>query len=171
MTNDDKLAQKLKMLRNYGSKRKYYNDILGINSRLDEIQAANLRVGLKHLREMNNIRKRIAEKYSKYISNDKIQLPSVASEAKHVYHLFPVLVDNASEFQSYLLDNGIKTAIHYPIPPYTAKCYKEHAYSWDDFPRASYIAKHEISLPIYSGMPDDEVDYVIRIVNQYKVEV
>lgn len=167
VTDDDKLAYKLRMLRNYGSRVKYHNESIGRNSRLDEVQAACLSVGLKHLDETNEIRVKIAEKYLNRINNPKVKLPVTAGSATHVYHLFPVIVDDQKKFQDYLSEHGIKTAVHYPIPPYVAECYSYQGYKWEDFPNAGYIARHEVSLPIYSGMPLEDVDAVIRIVNKY----
>lgn len=167
LTDDEKLADKLRMLRNYGSRKKYHNESIGVNSRLDEVQAAALRVGLSHLNECNDIRISIAEKYLSGIKNDKLRLPVKDKNATHMFHLFPVLVDDQEDFQKYLLDNGIKSQVHYPIPPYVAECYEGWGYKWEDFPKAAYIAKHEVSLPIYSGMPMDEVEYVIEVVNRY----
>lgn len=167
LTNNAELAEKLRMLRNYGSKVKYHNESIGVNSRLDEVQAALLSVGLRHLDEMNDIRICIAERYLKGIRNSKVKLPKVAEDASHVFHLFPVLVNEQKKFQEYLLENGVKSQVHYPIPPYVAECYAYQGHSWDEFPKASYIAQHEVSLPIYAGMPEDEVEYVIEIVNKY----
>lgn len=167
LTDNAEYAEKLRMLRNYGSRVKYHNESIGVNSRMDEVQAALLSVGLRHLDEMNDIRTDIAERYQKRIRNSKIELPKVAEDASHVFHLFPILVDEQKKFQEYLLENGVKSQVHYPIPPYKAKCYDYQGHSWDEFPKASYIAQHEVSLPIYAGMPEDEVEYVIEIVNKY----
>ena len=168
LTNDAQIADKLRMLRNYGSRVKYHNESIGRNSRLDEIQAANLRVGLKHLDEMNNIRKSIASQYLEKITNVRVSLPLIDERAEHVFHLFPLLVDDQQKFQNYLLQNGVKSQVHYPIPPYVAECYAMQGYCWADFPQAAYIAKHEVSIPIYAGMPNEEVDYVIDVVNKYE---
>lgn len=168
VTDNYELAEKIRMLRNYGSKKKYYNEIIGVNSRLDEIHAANLRVGLKHLDDLNNIRINIAERYLNEIKNKNIVLPQTNAKTKHVYHLFPVLVENQDIFQKYLLENNIKTAIHYPIPPYVATCFSDYGYKWNDFSRASYYAQHEVSLPLYAGMENTEVDYVISVLNKYE---
>lgn len=167
VTNDDDLADKVRMLRNYGSRVKYHNESIGRNSRLDEIQAAILSVGLKHINETNEIRVNIANRYLENIYNDKVKLPYCDPHATHVYHLFPVLVDDQRLFQEYMSNHGIKTQVHYPIPPYVAKCYKDQGYDWSDFPNASYIAKHEVSLPIYRGMKQEDVDAVIKAVNEY----
>ena len=94
-------------------------------------------------------------------------IPLPYKEADNVYHLFPVLVENREEFQNYLKENGVNTQIHYPIPPYVADCHKEWGYSWGDFPNAERFAKQEVSLPIYAGMPEEEVRYVIDVINKY----
>lgn len=177
VTNDDELADKLRMLRNYGSRVKYHNESIGRNSRLDEVQAAVLSVGLKHLDESNNLRIRIAEKYLNNIHNDKVKLPQTSPQATHVYHLFPIIVDDQEKFQSYLESKGIKTQVHYPIPPYLAECYRNtsagvpggmsEADAEKLYPNASFIAKHEVSLPIYSGMPEEDVEKAIQAVNAY----
>lgn len=167
VTNDDKLAYKVRMLRNYGSYVKYHNESIGRNSRLDEIQAAVLSVGLRHLDEMNSIRISIAEKYLSFIKNPKVKLPVTDQKATNVYHLFPVIVDNQQGFQKYMEEQGIKTQVHYPIPPYVAECYKDQGHNWSDYPNAAFIAQHEVSLPIYSGMPDEDIAAIIKAVNEY----
>lgn len=169
LTNDDVLADRLRMLRNYGSRVKYHNETIGRNSRLDEIQAAVLRVGLKHLDETNNNRIQIAYEYYNGIENKSVKMPYVDKNATHMYHLFPVIVDDQSAFQSHMEKYSIKTQVHYPIPPFVAECYKEQGYNWDSFPVASYIARHEVSLPIYSGMTREDVKAVIAAVNEYRM--
>ena len=168
LTDDDKLAEQLRMMRNYGSKVKYHNEIPGINSRMDEMQAAILQVGLKHMEENTKRRLEIADRYCNQICHPEVKLPKVRFREGHVFHLFPVCVENRSEFRDYLLRNGIKTQIHYPIPPYLAECYPLQNYRKEDFPKASYIADHEVSLPIYSGMPMQEVNHVIKTINSYR---
>ena len=167
VTNDDVLADRVKMLRNYGSRVKYRNESIGRNSRLDEIQAAALHIGLKLLDETNDLRVDIAKKYIDLIKNEKVLIPETDSRASHVYHLFPILVDDQARFQDYMEEKGIKTQIHYPIPPYVAECYKDQGHQWDDFPISAYLAKHEVSLPIYSGMKQSDVEEVICAVNGY----
>ncbi len=168
VTDDDELALRLRMLRNYGSKEKYKNEIIGVNSRLDEVQAAILKVGLSHVDEMTTIRRKIAELYLSGIVNEKITLPIIHSDASHVYHLFPVTVTDRDGFRGYLLDNGIDSQIHYPIPPYMAECYEEYGYGWSDYPKAKYLAEHEVSLPIYSGMSLEEAEYTVSVINNYR---
>ena len=167
VTGDDELAQKIRMLRNYGSKKKYHNETIGVNSRLDEVQAAVLKVGLKHLDESNDIRIAFAKEYLDRIKNDKVVLPYTDPSATHVFHLFPVLVDDQEGFQKYLESRGIKSQVHYPIPPYVAECYSYQGYKWEDYPNAAYIARHEVSLPMYSGMSREDVEEVIKAVNEY----
>lgn len=166
-TNDDALAERVRMLRNYGSKIKYYNESIGVNSRLDEIQAAALKVGLDHISETNGRRISIAKKYLDEIDNKKITLPKIAPDATHVFHLFPVMVEDRSGFVSYMKEQGIDTQIHYPIPPYFAECYKQYGHELEDYPQAAYLSQHEVSLPIYSSMPDEDVTRVIEAVNSY----
>ncbi len=167
ITNNDEIANTVRLLRNYGSKVKYHNEINGVNSRMDEVQAAILKVGLKYLDEGNDERRRLAKLYRKGIINEKVMIPEEYEGDYHVYHLFPVLVEDREGFQKYLSENGVNTQIHYPIPPYVAECYSEWGYKWEDFPNAAYFAQHEVSLPIYCGLPDDELQYVIDVINKY----
>lgn len=167
LTDDKELADKVRMLRNYGSKRKYQNEIVGINSRMDELQAAILRVGLEHIKEDYRLRENIACKYMSGIRNPKVKLPKIQDNATHSYHLFPLMADEQETFQNYLKQHGIKTQIHYPVPPYCAECYQELGHVPEDFEKADYIAKHEVSLPIYAGMPEEEALYVVNVINSY----
>lgn len=167
ITDNDELAEKLRLLRNYGSKIKYHNEINGVNSRMDEVQAAMLKVGLKYLDIGNIERRRQAQLYKDGIKNSKVVIPATYNEVYHVYHLFPVLVEDRNAFQEYLSQNGVKTQVHYPIPPYMAECYKEWGYEWNDFPKAARYAEREVSLPIYDGLTDEEIQYVIDVINKY----
>lgn len=167
VTDDDEIAEKVRMLRNYGSRVKYHNEINGVNSRMDEVQAAVLKVGLKYLDAGNIERRHQAQLYIDGVKNPKVSIPSVYKEVYHVYHLFPVLVEERDRFQEHLTQKGIKTQVHYPIPPYVAECYKEWGYKWSDFPNAERFAKQEVSLPIYCGLPDEEIQYVIDVINGY----
>ena len=164
-TNDDALAKVLYSLRNYGSEKKYYNEFIGINSRLDEIQAAFLNVKLPFLDSDNFIRRTIATKYLSEIKNDKILLPKVIETANHVFHLFVIRTENRNALQEYLLENQIETVIHYPIPPHKQEAFKE----WNKliFPITEKIHNEVLSLPISPVMTDEEVNYVIAILNKY----
>lgn len=167
VTDDDSIAEKVRLLRNYGSRIKYHNEINGVNSRMDEVQAAVLKVGLQYMDVGNLERRHLAEMYLRGIQNPKVIIPPVYKEVFHVYHLFPVLVEDRDGFQAYLKQNGVCTQVHYPIPPYVAECYQDWGYAWSDFPNAERYAKHEVSLPIYAGMPEEEVRYVIDVINHY----
>ena len=146
-TNDDDLAAAIRSLANYGSSKKYVFQYQGRNSRLDEIQAAVLRVKLKHLEEDNAHRVEIAHSYYQHLTGIQgISLPVLLPDEQNVYHLFPVLCERRDELQQYLGMNGIQTVIHYPIPPHKQACYKE----WNQFsfPKTEFIAGQELSLPI-----------------------
>ena len=167
ITNDKKLAEKLFKLRNYGSGVKYVNEITGKNSRMDELQAAVLQVGLSHLDEGNSYRRRIAERYLNEINNPNVTLPVVREGAYHVFHVFALRCEKRDALQAHMLKNGVKTLIHYPIPPHLQQCYAELGYKEGDFPISEDYASHELSLPIYVGMPDEEVTQVIAAVNSF----
>ncbi len=168
ITDDEKIADKIKMLRNYGSKVKYHNEIDGVNSRLDEMQAALLKVKLKHLEELTYERRAIANNYLNGIVNSKIKLPKINSDGKgHVFHLFVIATNERDNLQQYLADNGVRTQIHYPIPPHLAECYKELGYKKGSFPITEKLANEVLSLPLYNGMTMEEVEYVISCINKY----
>ena len=167
VTDDADLAKTLKMLRNYGSEIKYHNQLEGVNSRLDEMQAALLRVKLSHLDELNLERKKIADKYLVGIKNPRLYLPQLRAGAEHVYHQFVIRTERRDEFKKYLEDNGIKTVIHYPIPPHLAECYKRLGYKRGDFPITEKFADEVLSLPMFNGMTDEEINFVIDVCNEY----
>ena len=164
-TNDDELAKVLFALRNYGSEKKYYNEYLGINSRLDELQAAFLNVKLPYLDVDNISRQKVAKRYLSEIKNEKIILPNVASFENHVFHLFVIRTENREELQHYLIQNNIETVIHYPIPPHKQNALKD----WNNlsFPISEKIHNEVLSLPISPVISDDEVSFIIEILNNY----
>lgn len=164
-TNDSELAKVLFSLRNYGSEKKYHNQYKGINSRLDELQAAFLNVKLPNLDDENNKRIAIAKSYLAEIKNDKIILPFWNLSRNHVFHLFVIRTQNRDNLQQYLLDNQIQTMIHYPIPPHKQKAFS----NWNNlsFPITEKIHNEILSLPISPVMKDDEVSYVIEVLNKY----
>jgi len=168
VTDNKEIAEKVKMLRNYGSQKKYYNEIEGVNSRLDEMQAAFLNVKLSHYEELRIEREKIALRYLNEINNPKVILPKIREGAEHVWHLFVVQTEERDKLQSYLQKNGIGTQIHYPIPPHLSEAYKRLGYKKGDFPITEEMANKVLSLPIYDGMTDEEADYVIRVINSYK---
>lgn len=167
VTSDPALAKKLRMMRNYGSEKKYVNDFSGVNSRLDEIQAAALKVSLSHLEEGNAYRRAIAQRYLTEIHCDAVELPKLRPNATHVFHVFPLLCKDRDALQRHLLDEGVHTLIHYPIPPHLQQCYASLGYGKGSFPISERYAEEELSLPIYNGLPDEEVTAIIRAVNGY----
>lgn len=167
-TNDKKLDRDFRVLRNYGSEKRYYNEVVGYNSRLDELQAGLLRVKLKHIFELEEEREKIAQRYLKEIKNPLIQLPKTRENCSHVWHLFVVRVNNREKFQRYLEENGIGSVIHYPIPPHLSEAYKYLGYKEGDFPITENYAKTVLSLPLYNGMKSEELDYIIDKINEYK---
>lgn len=167
LTNDDQLARKLRMLRFYGSEVKYVNEITGINSRLDEVQAAVLGVGLKHIEESNTRRQEIAAMYTSGIVNPLVKLPQVRNGCTHVYHLYAVLCKERAALLKHLEACGVQAQVHYPIPPHLSPCYADWGLGRGDFPLTERYADEEVSLPIYMGMPDEEVRQVIDAVNSF----
>jgi len=165
-TNNPDVANIIKSLRNYGSGKKYYNDFMGINSRLDELQAAFLNVKLPHLDTDNERRRLIARRYITEVKNEKIILPTYDLSRNHVFHLFVIRTADRAAFQAYLNQNNIETIIHYPIPTHKQKAFE----SWNSlsFPITEKIHKEVVSLPISPVMNSEEVDYVISILNRYK---
>jgi len=164
-TNDGQLTEVLKALRNYGSHKKYENIYKGVNSRLDEIQAAILRVKLKYLDEEIERRRKIARFYLKNIKNDNVILPKVREDSNHVWHLFVIRTEKRDKLQKYLLDKGIHTLIHYPIPPHKQIAYKE----WNDrsYPITEKISKEVLSLPISGVLTLEEAEKVIEAINEF----
>lgn len=167
VTDNEELAVKMKMLRNYGSRIKYYNEIEGVNSRLDEIQAALLSVKLSHMDELNSERKKLGQYYMEKIYNPKIIKPKLQKGASHVYHQFVVRCEERERFQKYLHDKGIETQIHYPVPPHLAECYGYLGYHKGDFPITERYAEEVLSLPLYAGMTREELNYVIEAINSF----
>lgn len=167
VTSDDTLFMKLKMLRNYGSRVKYENEMLGINTRLDEIQAALLSVKLRHYEELRAERAAIAKRYLKRIHNRWLELPKIREGAEHVWHLFVVATDYRDELQAYLEAHGIGTQVHYPIPPHLAKAYQHLGHQVGDFPITERYARTILSLPLYEGMTAEEINYVIDKLNKF----
>ncbi|HEX8348947.1 MAG TPA: DegT/DnrJ/EryC1/StrS family aminotransferase [Hymenobacter sp.] len=160
-TNDEALAQRVHLLRNYGSERKYYNEVLGHNSRLDELQAAILSVKLPFLGEWTQQRQMLAARYQEQLAGiPDLYLPQVALGATHVYHLYVVRTPLRDELQAYLAERGIGTLIHYPVPPHRQVAYKTLKYGIGAFPLAEEIAATCLSLPLWPGMTAEEVKIV-----------
>jgi dTDP-4-amino-4,6-dideoxygalactose transaminase len=165
-TNDSDLAARVRVLRNYGSRIKYLNEIKGFNSRLDPLQAAFLRVKIKHLDDWNNRRRRIAAKYLEAITGGSaMTLPLVPSWAEPVWHLFVILTPQRDLLQKHLADYGIQTLIHYPVPPHRQGAYRELSHL--DLPVSERIHRQTLSLPMGPVMSDKDASYVAKAVNSF----
>lgn len=167
-TNDENLANKIRALGNYGSDYKYHNIYLGQNSRLDEIQAAFLTAKLPQLDRMNAERRRIAKCYIEGIKNPQIIMPFVIPEAEPVWHVFSVRCNRRDELEKYLNKNEIATNKHYPIPIHLQECYKSLGISKGLLSIAEKISETQLSLPMYYGMTDEQIKYLIDVINQFK---
>ena len=168
-TNDEELARLMKIYRNYGSEKRYYNMVVGANSRLDELQAGLLRVKLSHMDEITREREELAARYTECINNPLVIKPEVAEGSTSVWHQYVLRVPGRrDEFKQYLEDNNIATIIHYPIPPHLAQAYEYLGFKKGSFPVTEQFADEVISLPIYTGMYKEEQDRVIECVNSFK---
>ncbi len=167
-TNDEKLAETVRSLANYGSNQKYIFDYQGLNSRLDEIQAAVLNVKLKYLDADTARRKEVAKYYIDHIKHPDIILPEVNDWNAHVFHLFTIRTSRRDELQQYLTDNGVQTLIHYPVPPHKQKAYKD--LNNLSLPITEKIHAEELSLPISQIVSDEEVKVVVRTINSFSTK-
>ena len=166
-TNDTELAEKVRALRNYGSEKHYYNKYMGFNSRLDEMQAAILRVKLRHLEEFNEERKMIAQIYLKGLQDANIILPYVPEWAEPVWHQFVIRNKKRDELQEFLKSKGIGTLIHYPIPIHLQEAYKQLGYKKGDFPIAEKIANEVLSLPISVGLQKEDIEIICKVIKNF----
>jgi len=164
-TNDEELAQTIRALGNYGSQKKYENLYQGLNSRLDEMQAALLRIKLHHLNQETAARRKVAKKYLENIKNSLITLPKWGKEEQHVFHLFVVRCSRRDELQAYLLKYGVHTLIHYPIPPHKQQAYAD--WNLKVFERSEMIHHMSLSLPISSGMGKAEIEKIADLLNAF----
>jgi len=167
VTNDEALAAKLRMLRVHGVERRYFHDLHGYNSRLDELQAAILRVKLSRLKHWNARRAEIAARYSEGLKNSPLELPVAGPGNTHVYHVYAVLTSRRDELQEFLAQRGVPTIIYYPLPLHLQKVYSELGHRAGDFPAAEAVSKSILPLPIYPELTDDQVDYVVEMVRQF----
>jgi dTDP-4-amino-4,6-dideoxygalactose transaminase len=166
-TDDDEIARIVRAIGNYGSSKKYVNEYKGLNSRMDEIQAAFLSIKLKYVDNENEIRRGVADYYLKNFENRKLTLPKLTANNRdsHVWHLFVVRSNDRDNFQKYLLEKGVQTLIHYPIPPHKQQCYKE--YNKMNYPLTSLLADEVVSLPISPVLSEQEIMSVVEIINQW----
>lgn len=167
-TSDESLAERIRALGNYGSDYKYHHIYKGNNSRLDELQAAFLSAKLPVLDKMNAFRNKVAERYLKEIKNEKVVLPVVIEGNYPVWHIFAIRSEHRDSLEKYLNEAGIGTNKHYPIPIHLQECYKDLGFKEGDYPIAEEISRTELSLPMYYGMTDEEISYVIDTINGFK---
>lgn len=171
VTNSSELADQFRMFRNYGSRVHYQNEVVGANSRLDELQAGLLRVKLNHLDEFNAERERIAARYQTELQNSSVRLPHIRPGADSSWHQYVIRVPSCrDDFAAYLKEHGIGTIIHYPIPPHLSQAYSYLGYNCGSFPITEQAANEVLSLPMYNGMTQDEQSYVIEVINAYRGE-
>ena len=167
VTDDPQIAEDVRIFRNYGSEKRYYDRVVGTNSRLDEIQAGLLRVRLSHIRELENEKRQICTRYLNEINNSDIILPKTRDGATHIWHQFVIRTARRNELIKYLEDKGIGTIIHYPIPPHLSEAYSYLGYKKGAFPITEKYADTVLSIPLYNGMTGDELDYIIEAVNEF----
>lgn len=168
VTNNEKIADDVKVFRNYGSEKRYYNRVVGTNSRLDEIQAGLLRVRLSHMKELEEDKRRISQRYLNDLISPLIVLPLIRENATHIWHQFVIRVDRRQELIDYLDGKGIGTIIHYPIPPHLSEAYRYLRFSKGSLPITEAYADSVLSIPLYNGMTDEEQNYVINAINEWK---
>lgn len=166
VSNDEELIRKVRALGNYGSHYKYHHIYQGHNSRLDEMQAAFLNVKLPHIDDWNADRKRIADRYLQEIHHDMIELPVTSPNGNHIYHIFAVRTKQRDRLEEWLMSHEIGFGKHYPIPIYKQPAY-EREFIGDEYPIADEISETELSLPMYYGMTDEQIDSVIRVLNDF----
>jgi len=167
-TNDLELAQKAKIYRNYGSEKKYHNQEKGVNSRLDELQAAILTEKLPILSEWTAERNQLANFYTQNLAGiSGLILPQVANKATSVYHLYVIRCQKRDELQQFLTQNGVGTLIHYPIPPHLQPAYAELGYQRGDFPIAEELARTSLSLPLFVGMSEAQIQHVCNTIHNF----
>lgn len=168
VTNDEGLAEEIKIYRNYGSEKRYYNKVVGMNSRLDELQAGLLNVRLAHIKEITKERQELALRYYKNLKQEQIFLPVERGDTEAVWHQYVIRCDRRKELIDYLNQKEIGTIIHYPIPPHLSEAYTYLGHNKGDFPITEYYANTVLSIPIYTGMTREEQDYVIEEINKFK---
>lgn len=164
---DEQLAGEFKIFRNYGSEKRYYNKVVGTNSRLDELQAGLLRVRLKHLQELTEEKAAIADRYTREVQNAKIRLPEVPDKSTCVWHQYVIRCKERERLISYLNEKEIGTIIHYPIPPHLSEAYGYLGFKEGCLPFTEHLARTVLSIPMYNGMTKEEQDYVIEALNKF----
>lgn len=168
VTNEERLAADMRMYRNYGSEKRYYNKVVGANSRLDELQAGLLRVRLKYMAEITGEHRRLAARYQEELCNERLVLPEVRDKADSVWHQYVVRCGERDRLMAYLREHGIGSIIHYPIPPHLSEAYQYLGYGRGSFPLTEEYADTVLSLPLYSGMTEEEQSFVIDALNRFR---
>lgn len=167
VVKDEALAKEFRVFRNYGSEKRYYNKVVGTNSRLDEIQAGLLRIRLSHMEELTQEKIAIASRYTEGIHNPKIKLPQVPAGSTCIYHQYVIRCEERDQLIAYLNEKEIGTIIHYPIPPHLAEAYRYLGHHEGDFPITEHLAKTVLSIPMYNGMTQEEQETVIEALNRF----
>ena len=168
VTNDPKIAEETRIYRNYGSEKRYYNKVVGANSRLDELQAGLLNVRLSHMDEITEERKRLCANYTNKLCNPGIYLPKERENTSTVWHQYVIRCDRREELIAYLNEKQIGTIIHYPIPPHLSEAYQYLGHKKGEFPITENYADTVLSIPLYNGMTEEEQQYVIDAINAFK---
>jgi len=169
VTNDEEIAERVRMLRNYGEQKKYYHAFVGYNSRLDEIQAAILRVKLKYLDKLVESRRRIARRYSELLFDiSDVTIPCEKSYVKHAYHLYVIRAKRRDELRSWLSYRGVSTGIHYPVPVHLQEAYRHLRFTDGSFPATEKVAREILSLPIFPELTENEVRYICTSIKKFE---
>lgn len=166
-TDDADLAQKVRMVRDHGSAKRYYHDVVGFNGRLDEIQAAVLRVKLPHLEEWNERRREHARLYGELLKGTLVVTPVECPGNKHVYHLYVIRTPMRDELQAWLKDRGVSTGIHYPVPLHSQVAFRSFGYSQEKLPVTEHVVNKVLSLPMYAELSDQEIEYVVDSIKAF----
>ena len=168
-TNDPGLAERLRMIANHGQRVKYHHDIIGVNSRLDTLQAAILTVKLKYLPEYTEKRKKVADYYDENLANKYVNTPLRVENSTHVFHQYTLTIQGGKrdDFQKYLASNGIPSMIYYPVPLHLQKAYRRPGYEEGSFPVTERLSKSVISLPIHTEMDREQMAFICRTINNF----
>lgn len=167
VTNDPKIAEDVRIFRNYGSEKRYYNRVVGTNSRLDELQAGMLRVRLSHMQELEEDKRRICNRYLKELNHPDLFLPGIREGATHIWHQFVIRTERRQELIDYLNKKEIGTIIHYPIPPHLSEAYRYLNVGKGSLPITEHYADSVLSIPLYNGMTEEEQSFVIDTIHAF----
>jgi dTDP-4-amino-4,6-dideoxygalactose transaminase len=167
VTNDPALAERMRMLRTHGWKKKYYSEEVGYNSRLDALQAAILQAKFPHVDTWNEKRREIAQRYSEQLTNLGVIVPVECDWGRHVYHLYIIRSDRRPELQAFLKERGISSEVYYPLPPHLSTPCRKFGYKEGDFPHAELASRETLALPLYPELTLDQQDVVIRALAEF----